>query len=327
MGTEVYPGEAVAVQRRQAEAHGADGASALLEELFGPQCTCRGDGEAHVTLSSAVAGPLRADHVSSSLEVTRVFDPAPGLTILHSLRGTTTLRVWGQEHEVMPGDSVLIPVGIGTSLHCQGFEKVLLTIPFDRVVALAERTTGCRPGGFRFTGVRPVSAAWQRQWVAMLRYVFATLAAPGSPAAHPLVNDQLVETVALVTLKTFPNTALPVQRTHAGRAGSDALNRAEAYMAQHAAEPITMDEVADAAGIGLRALQQTFRRRRGMSPAAFLRATRLARAHDDLLAADPAGPAGVDEIARRWGFPSRRRFTAEYRATYGSSPEESLGAG
>lgn len=153
------------------------------------------------------------------------------------------------------------------------------------------------------------------------------MAAPGSPAAHPLVNDQLVESVALVTLKTFPNTALAVQRTHAGWAGSAALNRAEAYMAQHAAEPITMDEVADAAGVGLRALQQAFRRRRGMSPAAFLRATRLARAHDDLLAADPAGPAGVDDIARRWGFPSRRRFTAEYRATYGGSPEEALGAG
>ena len=327
MGTEVYPGEAVAVQRRQAEAHGADGASALLEELFGPQCTCRGDGEAHVTLSSAVAGPLRADHVSSSLEVTRVVEPAPGLTVLHSLRGTTTLRVWGQEHEVLPGDSVLIPVGIGTSLHCQGFEKVLLTIPFDRVVALAERTTGCRPGGFRFTGVRPVSAAWQRQWVAMLRYVFATLAAPGSPAAHPLVNDQLVETVALVTLKTFPNTALPVQRTHAGRAGSDALNRAEAYMAQHAADPFSIHEVADAAGTGVRALQQAFQRRRGLSPAAFLRATRLARAHDDLVAADPEGTTGIDDIARRWGFPNPRRFAAEFRATYGCSPTEAFGSG
>ena len=327
MSTDVRPAEAMVVERRHVEAHDRDGATALVEELFGSQCTCSGEGETHFSLTSATAGPLRADHVSSSLEVSRVVDPAPGLTILHTVRGTSTLSVWGEEHEVRPGDSVLTPVGVPTSLHCRGFEKMFLTIPFDRVAAVAERTTGCRPGGFRFTGVRPVSAAWHRHWVGMLRYVFATLAASGSPAAHPLVNDQLVESAALTTLKAFPNPALAVPRTRSARVSLATVTRAEAYMEQHAADPISIHEVADAAGTGVRALQQAFQRRRGLSPAAFLRATRLARAHDDLVAADPEGTTGIDDIARRWGFPNPRRFAAEFRATYGCSPTEAFGSG
>ena len=48
---------------------------------------------------------------------------------------------------------------------------------------------------------------------------------------------------------------------------------------------------------------------------------------DDLVAADPEGTTGIDDIARRWGFPNPRRFAAEFRATYGCSPTEAFGSG
>ena len=44
MSTDVRPAEAMVVECRHVEAHDRDGATALVEELFGSQCTCSGEG-------------------------------------------------------------------------------------------------------------------------------------------------------------------------------------------------------------------------------------------------------------------------------------------
>lgn len=51
---------------------------------------------------------------------------------------------------------------------------------------------------------------------------------------------------------------------------------------------------------------------------------RLAHAHHDLLAADPAGGATATEIAARWGFYHPGRFAAPYRDTCRRAPRPAL---
>ncbi|MEU6309403.1 helix-turn-helix domain-containing protein [Streptomyces sp. NPDC047014] len=53
---------------------------------------------------------------------------------------------------------------------------------------------------------------------------------------------------------------------------------------------------------------------------AALRRVRLARAHADLLAAEPHGGVRVQGVARRWGFAKPGSFSVVYRALYGRSP-------
>ncbi|MFF0738954.1 helix-turn-helix domain-containing protein [Streptomyces sp. NPDC004111] len=50
---------------------------------------------------------------------------------------------------------------------------------------------------------------------------------------------------------------------------------------------------------------------------------RLARAHRDLLRAEPAART-VTDIAYRWGFHHPGRFAADYRRTYGEPPSHTL---
>lgn len=101
------------------------------------------------------------------------------------------------------------------------------------------------------------------------------------------------------------------------------LRRAVAYLEEHAAGEIDVADVAAAAGLGVRGLQTTFRRWRGVTPLGHLRGIRLDRAHDDLRAAD-SRTTTVAEIAHRWHFSNPGRFSVSYRERYGCSPGETL---
>jgi AraC-like DNA-binding protein len=104
------------------------------------------------------------------------------------------------------------------------------------------------------------------------------------------------------------------------------LRRALAYLEEHAGEEVDVADVAAAAGLGVRGLQTSFRRWRDTTPLGHLRQLRLARAHDELVAADPRSGATVAEIAARWGFTHAGRFSVVYRRRFGCSPSETLRA-
>jgi AraC-like DNA-binding protein len=108
----------------------------------------------------------------------------------------------------------------------------------------------------------------------------------------------------------------PVSRPRAVKRAIDAMEAAP----DHA---FTATSLAAAAGASVRTLQEGFRQHVGMSPMAYLRRLRLARAHADLHAAEP-GRATVASVAHRWGFAHLGRFAAAYRAEYGRGPAETL---
>jgi AraC-like DNA-binding protein len=103
------------------------------------------------------------------------------------------------------------------------------------------------------------------------------------------------------------------------------LRLAEGFIEAHLDQPITLEDVASAAGISPRGLQMAFREHRGTTPLAFWREARLVRAHADLLTAEPG--ARVTDIALRWGFTHFGRFSELYRERYGLCPRDTLRAG
>lgn len=102
------------------------------------------------------------------------------------------------------------------------------------------------------------------------------------------------------------------------------LRLAEGFIEAHLDQAITLEDVAQAAGISPRGLQLAFREHRGTTPLGFWREARLARAHADLIAAPPG--TRVTEVALRWGFTHFGRFAEAYRARYGFRPREALKA-
>jgi AraC-like DNA-binding protein len=101
------------------------------------------------------------------------------------------------------------------------------------------------------------------------------------------------------------------------------VKRAIDAMESEPERPFTVTSLAEIAGTSVRTLQEGFRRHVGVPPMTYLRRLRLARAHEDLCAADPRSDT-VASIAFRWGFVHLGRFAATYRAEYGRSPAQTL---
>jgi transcriptional regulator GlxA family with amidase domain len=94
------------------------------------------------------------------------------------------------------------------------------------------------------------------------------------------------------------------------------------FMQEHIAEPISLNDIAMAAKVSVRTLQQGFRQFRDTTPMAYLHELRMAAAHRDLLASD--AKQGIADVALRWGFTHLGRFAAEYRKRFGQLPSQTL---
>lgn len=102
-----------------------------------------------------------------------------------------------------------------------------------------------------------------------------------------------------------------------------ALDRAKAYMYAHFVRPLTAAEIATAAEISVRTLQETFQRQEATTPTAFLRDLRLAKARLALQLAD-VDETTVAEVAHSCGFRHMGRFSGAYAEQYGEHPGETL---
>jgi AraC-like DNA-binding protein len=193
-------------------------------------------------------------------------------------------------------------------------------------VSLLYAVAGTEPtpsGPMRFLSLHPVGAAARAQWRNTSQYAGSVLANPDA-AASRLIIPSTARLLAATALAVFPNTALtdPVAQDRRD-ASSATLRRAIAFIHEHAEEDISVVDIAAAARVSTRAVQLAFRRHCDTTPLAYLRRVRLARAHYELLAADPERES-VTSVAYRWGFSSPSRFAAAYSQAFGVLPSHTL---
>lgn len=209
-----------------------------------------------------------------------------------------------------------------TSYVVRSFRVDVLSLPpgtCERVAA--EQGHACAP----LVGSLPVDAAAARRWRTAGDYAERLLRDPAAPLAAPLLNTAVADLLAATALTTFPNATMsPHYLPGPGRVAGRAVRRAVAYIDEHAHEPITLTDVAAAAGTGPRALQYAFRRHHDVTPMGYLRRVRLARAHAELAAAEPGAGTTVGTVAVRWGWGKPGSFAAAYRSVYGVPPAQTL---
>jgi AraC-like DNA-binding protein len=105
--------------------------------------------------------------------------------------------------------------------------------------------------------------------------------------------------------------------------GSTPIRNALELIESQPAEIETVADIAASVGLSVRALDDGFQRYVGTPPMAYLRQVRMARAHEELVAADPELTTAT-AIARKWGFGHYGRFAAEYARRFGRKPSETL---
>ncbi|MEV0069112.1 AraC family transcriptional regulator [Amycolatopsis sp. NPDC050768] len=236
-------------------------------------------------------------------------DPVPfGDFVLFSrpLAGELTI---GNDTRVAAGQTVALDA---RSAHALTFGPGcrLLTVKLPgKLLARAAAASG------RAADIRTGPALDPAPWDAVTRFVVREVLPHGLLKAP--FGTSVAQLVAVAALDSFGGSA-PTRRQSSA---ADVVRRACEYIEAHAGAAVGLLDIAAAADVAPRTLQDHFREQLGTSPTARLRQVRLERVHAELLAGTGKS---VTEVATRWGFGNLGRFAADYRRTFGTTPSDDL---
>ncbi|GEL24804.1 transcriptional regulator [Pseudonocardia sulfidoxydans NBRC 16205] len=161
-----------------------------------------------------------------------------------------------------------------------------------------------------------------RAWLYAVRLLASELDAPGGLAAQPLFAQEVQRLIVGGLIWGQRHSYSEAIREEATALRPRTVKIAMELMEQQPEHPWTVGELADAAGVGVRALEDGFRRYVGESPTTHLRGIRLEQARKELFAAPPG--TTVSEVAYRWGFTHLGRFAGAYARRFGEPPSATL---
>jgi AraC-like DNA-binding protein len=176
----------------------------------------------------------------------------------------------------------------------------------------------------RLVSHEPCSERAAELWWRTYCFVRDSADASLSESRSPIFEQEAARLLGAATLAAFPSTA-DADPTIEDRRDAHSLTarRASEFIDANAWRDITIKEIAEAAGVTVRAVQLSFRRHLDTTPTAYLRGVRLEYVRDELVANDP-GRTTVSEVAGRWGFCNFGRFAAQYRTRFGELPAQTL---
>jgi AraC-like DNA-binding protein len=265
---------------------------------------------------SAGAGGLTVDRATYLAQMAMRTAPFGTVLVINVLDGHFGVGAGRQSCRIGPGEALMYLPGAPLEILFDRIRYQVAQLPMEQAARLAERR-GVRRGRFRFEAMLPVSEPMGRHWQATIDWLEQLLRGTPEEQLPALMVHAAMETAASAVLETFPNTTMTQGYVAGpGVVEPSAVRRAMEFIDGHAGETITVDEIAAAAGVGVRGLQAAFRRHKDMTPLAYVRRVRLEHVRREL----SLGRTTVSRVARRWGFLHPGRFAAEYRAAFGELP-------
>ncbi|MFE7846762.1 helix-turn-helix transcriptional regulator [Microbacterium sp. NPDC057407] len=172
-----------------------------------------------------------------------------------------------------------------------------------------------------FDGPRPSSREVADRWLSAC--AMARACQHDGSLRNDLIRAGVYHFLAVTALESFRLVA-DRSALHASAERQRTVYRAATdFIHAFASLPITIDDVAEAAGSSVPELALAFHTHTDseLTPAAYRRRVRLEGARQEFINGDPTTGDTVAEIARRWGFPSASRLAAMFRLQYGVGPK------
>lgn len=237
--------------------------------------------------------------------------------------GSATIRNGHKEFLTDRSTASILNADLATRMRWwQGCAQILIQIRKAPFLDFAERVLDRElPGPVIFDPLVDFSRPQMQSWRGFANGLFysaeALANAPRGAEIHMAFNEQrLME----IFLREQPNNMSLFMDGEAKGPSPRHLRRADEYIREHAAMPISLLDIADAAGVNARTLQLAYKSTYGVSPMQALQRERLKRVRFELLAS--GGRANVTETAMKWGFAHLGRFAGDYRRAFGELPRE-----
>lgn len=285
-------------------------------------------GSAEVTCASGRLSWEQVSLVDDALTVTTVRSAgervrlrvreSPELLVVLVRVGGARLRSDGRTALLEADDLGLVPIGVTAELQWDRVELDVFSIPpapLARLLGVPRSAVHLRSPQIEPRSVE-LAAFFRRVADLVVSGVFAT----PEVYARDLARTNTIDMLTAITVEAFELTNAaedPVDRDQA------VTRRAITEMQAHLAEPISIPDIAQAAGVSLRGLQTVFDRELGVSPLLHLRQLRMEAARRALLAEAERGTT-VADVARRFGYSNSGRFSTHYRNEFGESPASTL---
>lgn len=200
--------------------------------------------------------------------------------------------------------------------------KLILQIDKQHLTEVARGLVGTAlPGPIRFDAevdlTKPGGAQLKHMLLSCARAVeHGQLLANGIGGVEMRVEYDLA--LALLTLQRS-NISHIIERSD-GRAMPKGIRAAVEFMHANLAEPVTLNDIAQSAGMNVRTLQKGFQRVLGQTPMRVLKNARLDAAHYQLTV--QRDRPSVMSVAFANGFSHLGRFSADYKSRFGVSPSQ-----
>ena len=222
--------------------------------------------------------------------------------------------------------AVLNPHRPVTMIWEAGTRQVLVQIRRDALNDHLERLLDINANrALTFTGSLDLQRGAGRSLRNLVLHMISEIDSGQSDFGAPgLMNRQLEHTLMTGLIEAHSSNYSQFLGRRTGSPAPRHLRLAEAYIVANLDSPLTLEDIANAAGTTQRTLQLAFRQFRGTTPLSFWREQRLQRAHQDLLSGCPG--VSVTDIAVRWGFLHLGRFSQLYKSRFGRPPSETLRA-
>lgn len=293
--------------------------------------TGRSDPRFHAYHNSADFGGFSINYVSYGGSVT--IDPGcldRFFLLQVPLRGHASVRTGGRQVDASAEcrASLLSPTMPTRMLWQDDCAKLILLMDRrmveSRAAALSERADGI----IEFDPEIDLTTPFGRALRAQLDYLVDLAEHAGPNQAFSATLTSMLREAALNLLLTGQRhsfTDVMAQADHHSAPLPGVMRKARNYLKAHAAEPLDLEQLARAAGTGIRSLQLGFQRHFGTSISQMLQDIRLAHLHARLRAAQPC--ERVIDIAFDLGFTHPSRMASAYRARFGESPSDTLRRG
>lgn len=281
----------------------------------------------HATYHAVRLRDITFGYLDYSAEVRVDSEELPGAyLVLVPMSGHSTVHTSRAVAEATPITAVLPHPGRPLAIECnRQAPHLVIRIEEQPLLVHLSRILG-RPldEPLVFDIQLDLSLPTANRWNFAIQMVHAELFEAGSLLYEGIGPGQLEEFVMSSLLYGHRSTYSEFLTRPGQGVEHRATRAAKDFIEMHLAEPLTVADIAAAAGVSERTLQSAFQSELHTTPISYLRVRRLDRARADLADAAAADYVSVTSIAARWGFGHLGRFAAEYRARFGESPSQTL---
>lgn len=303
-----------------------------LTALFGPNRIglTRRDSRLDASISAAAIGDLVLINSDGGRDVvmeidTRESAPQDTLMLNFLTSGSILLEQGGKTQYVTPEHGIVCDDRTPFAGKYQDYSALILSIPIDKLQSHACRHYGESAAAKALQydpHIDMTTTSGQYLHEAVL-FAARALDGPLRNLDNSIALGHLQDTLLSCVLAMQPNAYMDLSR---GRSVATPLpyhvKRARDYIHAHAAQRISADDLANAAGCAYRTLQTGFRNTLDMSPMAYLKTVRLDRIRQALLESN--GSMTVAQVAQAWGFINMGNFANDYQKRFGERPSDTL---